>query len=62
MSNNRMQTLQGVLRCTVAEFDPTTYKGLRSGIGKERKSSKHFNCKGNCCINPITPKPSKRYK
>lgn len=53
MTFNKMQTLQGVLRCTVAEFDPTTYKGLRSGIGKQRKSSKHFGCKKECCTKQV---------
>ena len=60
MSNNRIQTMQGVLRCTVAEFDPTTYKGLRSGIGKERKSSKHYQCKDKCCALPGFQKPSRK--
>lgn len=53
MTFNKMQTLQGVLRCTVPEFDPTTYKGLRSGIGKQRKSSSHFGCKDKCCVKPV---------
>lgn len=53
MTFNKMQTLQGVLSCRVAEFDPTTYKGLRSGIGKQRRSSKHFGCKDKCCVKPV---------
>jgi hypothetical protein len=49
----KMQTLQGVIHCTVPEFDPNTYKGLRSGIGKERRSSKHFGCKKECCVKMV---------
>ncbi len=51
---NLIATMQGLMKCTVAEFDPTTYKGLRSGIGKTRKSSKHFNCKKECCFKQVT--------
>ncbi len=42
-------TNNGLQKCTVPEFDPRTYKGLSSGIGKERRSSKHFQCKKPCC-------------
>jgi hypothetical protein len=38
--------------CGVPEFKPAEYKGLRSGIGKERRSSKHFGCKDKCCALP----------
>lgn len=43
MTNNELQ------KCLVPEFDPKTYKGLSSGIGKERRSSKHFKCTKPCC-------------
>jgi hypothetical protein len=46
---NTIETIGGLMRCTVAEFKPQEYKGLRSGIGKERKSSKHFKCHNPCC-------------
>lgn len=55
-----MMTPHGLAKCTVEEFDPTTYKGLRSGIGKTRRSSKHFNCKKLCCT--LVPALKKRAK
>lgn len=44
-----IRTVQGVMSCAVPEFDPSKYKGLRSGIGRERVSSKHYKCKEKCC-------------
>lgn len=55
-----MMTIQGLAKCAVPEFDPLTYKGLRSGIGKERKSSKHYKCKKLCCT--LVPALKKRGK
>lgn len=47
---NTIDTVGGLQRCTVPEFKPQDYKGLGSGIGKERKSSKHYKCtKLLCC-------------
>jgi hypothetical protein len=51
-----IDTIAGLQRCTPPEFDPQTYKGLRSGIGKERKSSKHFKCHKPCCAKPVVKK------
>jgi hypothetical protein len=45
-----IDTIGGPMVCTPPEFDPKTYKGLRSGIGKDRKSSKHYHCKKACCL------------
>lgn len=30
-------TNRGLMRCTVAEFDPSKYKGLKQNLGKPRK-------------------------
>lgn len=48
-----MLTIQGVMSCTVPEFKREEYKGLRSGLGKERRSSKHFGCKQQCCAKKV---------
>jgi len=50
-----LQTIGGLVSCTVPEFKPQDYKGLRSGIGKERKSSKHYKCHKPCC-KPVVKK------
>lgn len=44
-----IDTVGGLQRCTVPEFKPQDYNGLRSGIGRERKSSKHYKCNKPCC-------------
>jgi hypothetical protein len=48
-----IRTIYGLMSCTPPEFEPQTYKGLRSGIGKERKSSKHFKCTKACCTRNV---------
>lgn len=54
--SNTIETVGGLQRCAVAEFKPQEYKGLRSSIGKERKSSKHHKCNQPCCIKTIVKK------
>lgn len=55
----RMLTIQGVMYCSVPEFKREEYKGLRSGIGKERRSCKHFGCKDKCCAMGVHKKVKK---
>lgn len=44
-----VDTIGGLMKCDVPEFKANEYTGLRSGIGKSRKSSKHFGCLKSCC-------------
>lgn len=45
-----IDTVAGPMKVLVPEFKPQEYKGLRSGLGGERKSSKHYKCHKPCCL------------
>lgn len=34
-------TNRGLMKCSLPEFEPSSYVGLKRGIGKTRRSNKH---------------------